>query len=95
MKRTLVFLLCVVCASFYAADEIEEKIVQFSRIEWDSVKKTVDTNGYCRVENQNVVLVITNGLPDIEMIHHLPIGRMPEKRILERPRRFEPLPYVD
>ena len=94
MKRILVFLLCIVCASFYAADETEEKIVQFSRIEWDSVKKTVDTNGYCRVENQNVVLVITNGLPDIEMIHHLPIGRVPKKRNLEIYRRHEPFPYV-
>ena len=88
-------LLCFACTAFSSEKNAEEKIVQFSKVEWESVKKCVDTNGYCRVENQNVVIVITNGLPNVEVIHHLPIGRMPDKnRNLDKYRRREPLPYV-
>ena len=80
----------------------EERIVKLSLVEWDAVKKCVDTNGYCRIADQQTVIVITNGLPDVE--HFLPFPpnaletdlnrnklRLPGRR--EAASRPEPIPY--
>ena len=97
------FMLCAACIAFHAEDKTEEKIVQFSWIEWDAVKKTVDTNGYCRIANQNAVIVITNGLPEVEHLFPLVQDRLERNPLkLEGKRgkkksckpRPEPVPYV-
>ena len=69
----------------------EEKVIQLSKVEWQAVKNTVDTNGYCRIVRQNAIIIITNNLPNIDVIHWLPIGRGLEKK---HKRRYEPVPYV-
>ena len=93
-KRIMTYMLCFISAAVSSADsELDDRIVQLSRIEWNSVKSAIDTNGYCRVENHHVVIVITNGLPSIDVIHWLPIGRGPEKK-KKYERRYELVPYV-
>lgn len=73
MKKilTLIFIACALTFTFGAGEkDREERIVKLSLVEWDAVKKCVDTNGYCRIASQQTVIVITNGLPDVE--HFLP-----------------------
>ena len=57
----------------------KDVVVKISLAEWKSVKDCVDTNGYCRIAGQSVVIVVTNGLPNVEVIHWFPMGRGPEK----------------
>lgn len=94
MKKIIVYALCLVSTVFASIEKKpEDKIIQLSKIEWNAVKECVDTNGYCRIVGQNAIIVITNGLPNIDMIHWLPIGRGPEKK-KKYERRYEPVPYV-
>ena len=110
MKKIFVLLACFAYAAFCAEvkvkneEEKEDKIIQFSWIEWDAVKKRVDTNGYCRVENQHAVIVITNGLPEVEHLFPLiedrlecsPLRLDGKREKNSRARRFnsEPVPYI-
>ena len=87
-----------------ANDELKLRVVQLSNVQWQSVKDQVNTNGYCHIKEQNVVLVITNGCPEIE--HFLPIWNYIPEVDLERnklhmkgkrgkkPSHVEPMPYV-
>ena len=85
------------------ADRKEDKIIQLSKVEWESIKKAVDTNGYCRIANQNAAIVITNGLPEVEHLFPLiqdrlernPL-RLEEKRGKKDPYKPgpEPMPYA-
>ena len=94
MKKYLCAMLCLTGAAFgYIEKKPEEKVIQLSKIEWQAVKNSVDTNGYCRIVGQDAIIVITNGLPNIDVIHWLPIGRGPEKK-KKYERRYEPVPYV-
>lgn len=86
----IIFMLCLVSTIFAGINrKPEEKVIQLSKVEWQAVKNTVDTNGYCRIVGQDAVIVITNGLPNIDVIHQLPIGRGPEKK-----KKYEPVPYA-
>ena len=51
----------------------EEQVitVPLSAEKWESIKDAVDHQGYCVLEEQNVLLVITNGCPALE--YFLPI----------------------
>lgn len=60
------------------------RVVPLSHIQWQVVKDNVDTNGYYRVKKQNVLLVITNGLPEVE--HLFPLI---EDRLERNPLRLE------
>lgn len=94
MKKIIVFALCLLGAVLAGIDKKpEDKIIQLSKVEWQAVKNNVDTNGYCRIVGQDAIIVITNGLPNIDVIHWLPIGRRPEKK-KKYERRYEPVPYV-
>ena len=90
-------IICMLACNFLflslGANKREDKIIQLSKVEWQAVKNSVDTNGYCRIVGQDAIIVITNGLPNIDVIHQLPIGRGPEKK-KKYERRYEPVPYV-
>ena len=96
MKKALTcFAACLLCAALCGEAGEKEKLIKLSSVEWDTVKKCVDTNGYCRIVGQGAAIVITNGLPSVEVIHWTPIGRGPARRKLENEfHRHEPLPYV-
>lgn len=65
-------MLCLISTTLISEEKKpEEKVLKFSRIEWDAVKKCIDTNGYCRITNQNAAIVITNGLPEVEHLFPL------------------------
>lgn len=94
-------MLCLVSSVFAGIDKPEEKVLKFSRVEWDAVKKCIDTNGYCRIVNQNAAIVITNGLPEVEHLFSLIEDRLERnplrlkgKRGKKEPYILEPVPYV-
>ena len=96
-------MLCLVSSVFAGIEKLEEKVLKFSWVEWDAVKKYVDTNGYCRIANQNVAIVITNGLPEVEHLFPLIQDRLERNSLkLEGKRgkkkpckpKPEPVPYV-
>lgn len=94
MKKMMIFALCLIGTVFAGIDKRpEEKVIQLNKTEWQAVKNSVDTNGYCRIVGQDAIIVITNGLPNIDVIHWLPIGRGLEKK-KKYERRYEPVPYV-
>ena len=79
-------------------------MLKFSWIEWDAVKKYVDTNGYCRITSQNAAIVITNDLPEVEHMFPLIQNRLERNALrLEGKREKkdlcktgpEPVPYVE
>ena len=95
MKKTLIILLCLAYSGFGGQDKPKETVIKLSAVEWKAVKECVDTNGYCRIAWQNAAIVITNGLPNVEVIHHFPFGRGPAK--IERQKdkdTIEPVPYA-
>lgn len=87
-----------------ANDELKRRVVPLSHVQWQSVKDQVSTNGYCHIKEQNVVLVITNGCPNVE--HLLPVWNVIPEADLERNKLRikgrrgdkapwqEPLPYI-
>lgn len=85
---------CLLCAVFggNGLTKEKEKVIAFSSAEWKAVKECVDTNGYCRIASQNAMIVITNGLPNINVIHWFPAGGANEKKKDKR-RKDEPTPY--
>ena len=104
MKKILISIFAVGALAFaFGADQkkTEDKIVRLSAAEWDAVKRCVDTNGYCRIANQNVAIVITNGLPEVEHLFPLIEDRLERnplrlegKREKKEPYMPEPIPYV-
>lgn len=81
----------VVAGGGTTSSKEDEKVIQLSASEWKSVKDCVDTNGYCRIVGQSAVIAITNGLPNVEVIHWFPMGRGPEK--LKKNNENEPARY--
>lgn len=103
MKNVIVFLVCFACAAFADSAKPEEKVLKFSLVEWDAVKKYVDTNGYCRIANQNAAIVITNDLSEVEHLFPLIQDRLERnslklegKRGKKKPCKPKPesVPYV-
>ena len=84
-------------------DVLKLRVVPLSHIQWQAVKDNVDTNGYYHIKEQNVLLVITNGLPEVEHLFPLiedqlernPL-RLEGKRGKKDPYKPgpEPVPYV-
>lgn len=104
MKKILISIFAVGALAFaFGADlkKPEDKVVRLSAAEWDAVKRCVDTNGYCRIARQQTVIVITNGLPEVEHLFLLvqdklernPL-RLEGKRKKKEPYMLEPAPYV-
>ena len=62
------------------------KIVELSSAEWSHIKKEMDKKGVYWIENQNVLLVLTNEVSEVE--HILTHGGN-----RQRERRPEPMPY--
>ena len=74
-------------------------VIQLSRTQWVEVRNCVETNGYCRIFDQNAVIVITNGVPAVvpQPVVYPPMTRPnggggPYRRKSE-PKRKEPGPY--
>lgn len=81
-------------------DKVKPRYVPLSRTQWQSVQNQVNTNGWCHIKEQNVLLVITNGCPNVE--HLLPLfppkpeidlERNPLKLEGRRGKDMEPMPY--
>lgn len=49
----------------------KDKIISLSSLEWNYVKTSIDTNGWCKLPSYSIVVVVTNGLIDVE--HALPL----------------------
>ena len=85
---------CAVLAAS-ALSKVPPKVVKMSASEWDVVKTHVDSKGCHLFEQDNVLLVVTNGLPDVEWAmtnFPEPLGSWP-KSIVVPERRGEPGPY--
>lgn len=86
MKKVMFAILCtamhVIALSDNADNELKLRVVPFSHMQWQSINNQVSTNGYCHIKEQNVVLVITNGCPDVE--HLLPVWNYIPEADLER-----------
>ena len=98
-----IFGICTTVSS--SNEELKLRVVPLSNAQWQLVKDQVNTNGYCHIKEQNVVLVITNGCPDVE--HLLPVWNAIPETDLERNKLhmkggrgkkssidIEPMPYV-
>lgn len=104
MKNIVAFMVALLLSTFAVvagtelkpADTNNVHVIRLSKLEWDNVRDCVETNGFCRIPSQNAAIVITNGLPDVELVVpiHRPIGRGPDKNPYYKHRRQEPLPYV-
>ena len=70
----------VVAGGGTTSSKEDEKVILLSASEWKSVKDCVDTNGYCRIAGQSAMIVVTNGLPSINVIHWFPAGGAVENR---------------
>lgn len=92
-KKTIMFMLCFIGTAFAGTDKSEEKVLKFSKVEWNAVKECVDTNGYCRIVGQDVVIVITNGLPEIDCIFPYIEDRLEINRLRIEERRGKKDPY--
>lgn len=81
--------------------EMKLRVVSMSAAQWQIVKNQVNTNGWCHIKEQNVMLVITNGCSEVE--HVLPIfPPKPEIDLERNPLKIEgrrgkddkePMPY--
>ena len=73
----------------------KENVLPLSSSEWNYVKNTVDTNGWCKIPNCDISIVITNGLGEVG--HNLPLfppvaeTYHPDKKTEKVVK--EPLPY--
>ena len=69
MKRFIAIILCIFAFVGFSGNEKQElRVVPLSNVQWQSIQNQVSTNGYCHIKEQNVVLVITNGCPNIEYL---------------------------
>ena len=101
---SIAFMLAFMSVAGEANNRLKLRVVPLSNVQWQSVKDQVNTNGYCHIKEKNVVLVITNGCPNVE--HLLPIWNNILEADLERDKLHikgrrgdklpwqEPLPYV-
>lgn len=72
MKKFIAIIFCIFAFVGFSGNEKQElRVVPLSNVQWQSIQNQVSTNGYCHIKEQNVVLVITNGCPNVE--HLLPI----------------------
>ena len=87
-------------SSNFERAKMKLRVVSMSAAQWQTVKNQVDTNGWCRIKEQNVMLVITNGCSNVE--HRLPLfppkpeidlDRNPLKLEGRRGKDKEPMPY--
>lgn len=110
MTKSLLF--AAICASAFIGfsngdsasnDALKLRIVPLSHVQWQAVKDNVDTNGYYHVKEQNVLLVVTNGLPEIEYLFPLVEDRLERNPLRLEGRRGkkepyrpgpEPMPYI-
>lgn len=53
----------------------ETRVVMLTSQKWDAAKREMDAKGMVKFDGENVVLVVTNGLPNVE--HWFIDGRMP------------------
>ena len=69
-KKILIFFTACVLSFvlFSGNDELKLRVVPMSATHWQSVQNQVNTNGWCHIKEQNVLLVITNGCPTIEYL---------------------------
>ena len=86
MKKIIAMVACAVgtclsgigehCRSFMdnglSTSNKKDNVVSLSVSEWNYVKNMVDTNGWCRLPNFNLVIVITNGCGEVGY-HNLPL----------------------
>ena len=85
MKRFIAIILCIFAFVGFSGNEKQElRVVPLSNVQWQSIQNQVSTNGYCHIKEQNVLLVITNGLPEVE--HLFPLI---EDRLERNPLRLE------
>ena len=87
--------------AFAEVDSLKTRVVPLSSVQWASIQNQMNTNGWCHIKEQNVILVITNGGPDVE--HLLPIfPPRPEIDLERNPLHMkgrrrkddkEPMPY--
>jgi hypothetical protein len=78
------------------SDTNDLHVIMVSKSQWTDIKNNVDTNGFCRIPDQHAAIVITNGLPDVELVVPMlrPIGRGADRNPYYNYRKQEPLPYV-
>jgi len=86
-------------------DNVKPRYVPLSRTQWQHIQSQINSNGWCCIEEQNVILAITNGYPNIEryMFSFPPpkidLERNPLRTTGKRGRekkhddRKEPMPY--
>ena len=89
--------------AFAEVDSLKMRVVPVSSVQWASIHNQMTTNGWCHIKEQNVLLVITNGCPNVE--HLLPIfPPKPEIDLERNPLKVEgkrgedgkePMPYQD
>jgi hypothetical protein len=81
------------------ADEVDEEktIVLLSGEKWKFVKHEMDKKGICEIAEQNVVLVITNGLPEAKYFISTLLDEDRNFRRKDKKARsnngIEPIPY--
>ena len=113
MKKFCLMLFCLmsfmaVCVADVKNEKVDEErtdeksmvVVPMSSTQWEQTKEQVDKEGYCLLEDKNVLLVITNGCPSIT--YFLPIDLRINDNTLKIPELDEredlylykePLPY--
>ena len=81
-------------------NSLKMRVIPLSSVQWASIQNQMNTNGWCHIKEQNVMLVITNGCSEVE--HALPIfpskpeidlERNPLKIEGGREKDKEPMPY--
>ena len=94
----LVFLLKATSTST-SSDMQNLRVVPLSHAQWQSVKDQVNTNGYCYIKEQNVVLVITNGCPSIENFlpiwNNIPEADLKRNKLHMKGKRGKKSPHVE
>lgn len=95
-------LLCLMLVGivFSANDELKLRVVPLSISQWKSIQNQVNTNGWCHIKKQNVLIVITNGCPSVEYLlpmfplkSEIDLERNPLNIEGKRGKDNEPMPY--
>ena len=102
MKKKILMYFAIYILTFaaFAVDQLNLRVVPLNRIQWQSIQSQVNTNGWCHIKDQNVLLVITNGCPNIERLlpifppkPEIDLERNPLKIEGKRGKGREPAPY--
>ena len=96
-KLHILFVLGAFALFALSIGALPRRVVSVSIDEWRQIKMGVETNGYYDIKKDNVLIVVTNGLPSMDLVTSrpsLPSGGRPRmmRRPLPRPMR-EPGPY--